>query len=123
MRRLRVATLVAVLLSACACKQKGSGGTGPGGDGGKPVDRGGDPAACDGVRGKVSGLYQAAAERTKMTAEEVADNTAMVIAECRGAPDHVIGCVENVTSVAQLESQCLAPLDDEGSEGLQFQGK
>ena len=92
MRGLRVGLLVAVLLSACACKQKTS------------RDTGGEPTSCDSISGKVSGLYKAAAERTKMTPEEVSDNTAMVIAECRTAPAHVIGCVQKVTSVAQLES-------------------
>lgn len=115
----RVGMLLALLLTACACKQK----AGEGGGTGTATGASGDPAACDQLQGKVSGLYQAAAERTKMTPEEVADNTAMVIAECRGAPDRVIACARKTTSVAQLESQCLAPLDDEGSEGLQFQGK
>lgn len=130
MRGARAGILVAMLLSACACKQKGPGGTGPNGDGGgtgtgsgKPIDTSGDPAACDGISGKVTGLYQASAERTKMTPEEVADNTAMVMAECRGAPDHVVACVQKVTSVVQLETLCIGKLDDEGSEGLQFQDK
>ena len=130
MRGLRAGMFVAVLLSACACKQKGPGGTGPTGDGdgggtggGKPIDTSGDPAACDGIAEKVAGLYQASAERTKMTPEEVADNAAMVVGECRGAPDHVIACVQKVTSVVQLETLCVGKLDDEGSEGLQFQDK
>lgn len=129
MRGLRVGLVALVLLSACACKQKSTGGTGPGGegDGGgtarPPVDTSGDPAACDGISGKVTGLYQASAERTKMTPEEVADNAAMVLAECRTAPNHVVACVQKVTSVVQLEELCLGKLDDEGSEGLQFSGK
>ena len=136
MRGLRVGLLVAATLvlgsAACACKQKGSGGTRPGGDGdgggtgtgsGKVVDTSGDPAACDGISSKVTGLYQASAERTKMTPEEVTDNAAMVIAECRSAPNHVVACVQKVTSVVQLETLCLGKLDDEGTEGLQFEGK
>lgn len=134
MRGLRAGLFVAVMLSACACKQKGGGGTGPNGDGdgggtgtgtgsSKPIDTSGDPAACDAIADKITGLYQASAERTKMTPEEVADNAAMVIGECRGAPNHVVACVQKVTSVVQLETLCLGTLDDEGSEGLQFQGK
>jgi hypothetical protein len=118
-------------LAACGCKQKGGGGTGPTGDGGgtgtgsgggSVVDTSGDPAACDAVATKVAGLYQASAERTKLTPEEVADNAALVMAECRTAPNHVIACVNKVTSVVQLETLCMGKLDDEGSEGLQFSG-
>jgi hypothetical protein len=130
MRGARAGILVVMLLSACACKQKGTGATGPTGEGdgggtgsSTPIDTSGDPAGCDGIHAKVTGLYQASAERTKMAPEEVADNAVMVMAECRGAPNHVIACVQKVTSVVQLETLCLSKLDDEGSEGLQFQGK
>ncbi len=134
MRGLRVGLLVAIALisgSACACKQKSTGGTGSGtgtgtGTGagtGEPVDRSGDPTACDGISAKGTGLYQAAAERAKMTPEEVSDNAAMVVGECRFAPNHVLACVEKVTSVVQLETLCLTKLDDDGSEGLQFKDK
>ena len=125
MRGLRAGFFVAALLSACACKQKGTGGTGTGptGDGGPVIEKGGDPAACDGIATKVTGLYQASAERTKLTPEEVADNAAMVMAECRSAPTHVVACVQKVSSVVQLETLCMGTLDDEGSEGLQFEGK
>jgi hypothetical protein len=58
-----------------------------------------------------------------MTPEEVADNTALIVGECRTAPDHVIACVQRVTSVVQLEELCVRKLDDDGSEGLQFQDK
>ena len=131
---MRFVTIGMVLaLAACGCKQKGGGGTGPNGDGdgggtgtgssgGSVVDTSGDPAACDALATKITGLYQANAERTKMTPEEVADNAAMVMAECRTAPNHVVACVNKVTSVVQLETLCVAKLDDEGSEGLTFQG-
>ena len=126
MRALRAGILVvAIFATACACKQKsgtGSGtGTGTGSSG--PIDTSGDPAACDGIADKVKGLYEANAERTKMTPEEVADNTAMVLAECRAAPNHVVACMGKVTSVVQLETLCMPKLDDEGSEGLQFQAE
>ncbi|HUQ02441.1 MAG TPA: hypothetical protein VM261_08095 [Kofleriaceae bacterium] len=132
---MRFVTIGMVLaLSACGCKQKGGGGTGPNGDGGgtgtgtgsgggSVVDTSGDPSACDAVATKVTGLYQANAERTKMTPDEVADNAAMVMGECRSAPNHVVACVNKVTSVVQLETLCLSKLDDDGSEGLQFSGK
>jgi hypothetical protein len=119
--------VVAIFAAACACKQKGgtgSGtGTGTGTGSGSVVDTSGDPASCDAIADKVKGLYEANAERTKMTPEEVADNTAMVLAECRAAPNHVVTCMGRVTSVVQLETLCMPKLDDEGSEGLQFQAE
>lgn len=113
--------VAAALATACACKQNG-GGVGPGTGSGTGAGTGsGDPAACAGIEPHVTELYQAAAERTKLTPEEVADNVAMVRGECQVAPGRVVPCVRRATSVAQLEGECLAPLDDEGSEGLQFQ--
>ena len=117
--------LVAALVAACACKQGGSGDvTGPGtgtGTGGGTVATA-NPGDCDALAAHVGGLYETGAVGTKMTAEEIADNTAMVLGECRAAPGTVAGCAKAATSIAQLEA-CLTPLDDEGSEGLQFQNK
>jgi hypothetical protein len=129
MRALRAGiVVVAIFAAACACKQKGTGsgtgtgtGSGTGAGTGGGGDTSGDPAACDGIADKVKALYEANAERTKMTPEEVADNTAMVLAECRAAPNHVVTCMGRVTSVVQLETLCMPKLDDEGSEGLQFE--
>lgn len=114
--------VLALACVGCACKGSSSGGgTGPGTGSGSGSQVGaGDPAACDGLRAHVESLYQAAAERTQMTAAEVADNVAMVLGECKAAPARVVACVSKATAVAQLESQCLAPLDDQGSEGDQF---
>jgi hypothetical protein len=115
--------LVAALGAACACKQNNGTGPGPGTGGGTDVEVGtGKPGDCEGLGAHVTELYQASAERTKMTPEEVADNTAMVLGECRTTPGRVAGCAKKATSVAQLEA-CLPPLDDDGSEGLQFQNK
>jgi hypothetical protein len=119
--------LVAALATACACKQNTSTGSGKGtGDGpgtGTGTGTGaGNPEDCGSLSSHVADLYQANAERTKMTPEEVADNTAMVLAECRTSPDRIAGCARKATSVAQLEA-CLPPLDDDGSEGLQFQNE
>lgn len=121
--------LVAALAAACACKQGGSEevtgpGTGTGSGTGTGTGTGvtPKPGACDQLEAHVGALYQAGAERTKMTPEEIADSTAMVLGECRAAPDRVGGCAKAATSIAQLEA-CLAPLDDDGSEGLQFQNK
>ncbi|MBK9032016.1 MAG: hypothetical protein IPL61_11930 [Myxococcales bacterium] len=119
-----VAVALALSLGVVACGCKGGSATKPGpgtGTGtGTPTGTGGDPAACDGIAAHVTELYQAAAERTKMTEAEVADNVAMVLAECKTSADRVVACVTKATAVTQLESSCLAPLDDEGSEGERF---
>lgn len=120
------AKLCGLLLSAlvavgCACKGSSSGsGTGPGSGSGSGSTATGDPAACAALAPHVEALYRAAAERTPMTDGEVADNVAMVLGECKDAPDRVVACVTTATAVAQLESQCLTPLDDQGTEGERF---
>jgi hypothetical protein len=53
----------------------------------------------------------------------VADSTQMVMAECVREPGRVIPCVKRVGTAEQLEAQCLAPLDDEGSEGDVFRNQ
>lgn len=105
-----------VAVAACNGSRGGGGGTGSGTGSGS-----GDPAACPGLEAHVAGLYRASAERTKMTDGEIADNVAMVLAECKQAPGRVVPCAQRATAVAELESKCLAPLDDLGSEGTQFQ--
>lgn len=118
---------VALVLLAVGCGCKGHSTTGPGGGtgsgSGTGTAGGGDPARCDGLAAHVEGLYRASAERTKMTDGEIADNVAMVLASCRAAPDRVVACADKATAVAQLETQCLPALDDEGTEGEQFRGE
>jgi hypothetical protein len=99
--------------ASCACKGSKGGGTGPGTGGGS----GGEPAACDAQREHVRGLYQAAGGLSDV---EVADNVAMVIKECRAAPDRVVACLARVTAVVELERACLPALDDEGRDGHVF---
>ena len=112
----RLAVAVAALL-ACGCSAKG--GTPVGGT---PVGGSNDGSAarlCDGVRAKVERLYRAEAEakEPKRVDEAVADNTTMVMNDCAKAPAKVAACVNEASSVAALEQKCLAPLDDEGTEG------
>ena len=49
--------------------------------------------------------------------EAVADNTAMVMNDCALAPDKVVACIGTAATVKDLEARCLAPIDDEGTEG------
>jgi hypothetical protein len=115
---MKLAMVAAAALLACACPgQSGTSGA-PGGGGG---GGGGGSAAspCDGIRAKVEKLYRAEAEakEPKRVEEAVADNLTMVMNDCAKAPAKVAACVSAVSSVAALERECLAPLDDEGTEG------
>lgn len=106
-------------LVACACpsKQAGQGTTGGSGAGSGtvPVEAG----SCAGVRSKVEQLYRAEAQvrEPKRVEEAVTDNTAMVMRDCDKAPDKVSACIARAATVADIETTCIAPLDDEGSEG------
>ena len=105
---------IVMLLAACPGKPP----SGPGGGSGS-----GEPgvATCEALRGKLEQLYRAeATEREpKRVDEYVADNTAMVLADCAKQGDVAIRCVDAAASIAEIESKCLVPLDEEGSEGLE----
>ncbi len=77
--------------------------------------------ACAAVRPKVEQLYRAEAQAREpgRVDEAVADNTTMVMNDCGKAPDKVAACVASVSTVKDLEARCLAPIDDEGTEGDQ----
>ncbi len=115
-------SLVAVLLaSAVACNCSGGGG------GNSPRDPNGsgsgsaalDPR-CEAARPQLEALYrteaQAAGGDAARVDEAVRDNSAMVLAECNRRPE-VAACAAKAATAAQLEAECLTPLDDEGSEG------
>jgi hypothetical protein len=104
-----------VLLVACACPSKpttvptgGSGGAAPGA-----------ATTCADVRPKVEQLYRADAQtrEPKRIDEATADNTAMAMADCAKDPAHAVPCLAKAETVADLEKQCLIPLDPEGTEG------
>jgi len=44
----------------------------------------------------------------------------MVLAECAREPGRVAACAAGAKSAPELERKCLAPLDDEGTEGDRF---
>ena len=108
-------SLLLVFLLACSSKQ------------GTPTNGSGvasnDPplTGCDAAKKKVGELYRAEAvannDKPERIEEAVADNTAMVMNECVKAPDLVVGCIGRVSTSAELEKNCLAKLDEEGSEG------
>jgi len=116
-RACRVAITALAATLACACP--GSGGTRAGGGSSSGSNAGDAAQLCEGIRPKVEQLYRAEAEakEPKRVAEAVADNTTMVMNDCAKAPARVAPCVNAASSVAELERQCLVPLDDEGTEG------
>jgi hypothetical protein len=102
--------LIAVALMACGSR------TPPGPAGGTSAAQ---RRPCDAMRARVEQLYRAEAQAREPARvdDAVADNTAMVMSDCQKAPDKVAACIVGATTVKDLESRCLAPIDDEGTEG------
>lgn len=112
MTRWTLAVLVSLVLAACG---GGKGGAGP-----VPPSK----PACDGARARAEQLYgaAAAAATTPAPTTEVADNVAMVAADCAADPGRVAPCAEAAGTVSALEA-CLRPIDDDGSEGLELRSE
>ena len=74
---------------------------------------------CDDVKARVADLYRAEAKvkEPSRVDDAVADNTAMVMKDCAKQPGAAVPCLAKVATVAELEKQCLIPIDDEGTEG------
>jgi hypothetical protein len=115
----RAMAAMGLAAALCACSGKGGTTMGGGGSGGGGAGSAGAASPCEGIRGKVEQLYRAEAQarEPKRVDEAVADNTTMVMNDCAKAPAKVARCVDGVASVPELEKKCLAPLDDEGTEG------
>ena len=105
-----------VALLACGCPARPA-APATGGNGTAHDDTTG--TGCTAVRGKIEQLYRTEASSREPTriAEAAADNTAMVMTDCARSPAEVTACIAAVTTAAELEARCLAPIDDEGSEG------
>ena len=105
-----------LLLVACSSKQPQP-TTGSGSSGSGIVEATG----CEGTRAKVEALYRAEATANKEPADKIAetvsDNTTMVMNDCVKSPDKTVACINKVSSSAELEKQCLIPIDNEGTEG------
>ena len=108
--------LVLMTVVACACPSKSAKTGGGAGSGSAVVTPAG---GCGGAKAKVEQLYRAEAQvkEPKRVEEAVADNTAMVMAECAKSPDKVSACIGGAATLKDLETTCLPQLDDEGSEG------
>jgi len=116
-----LAILASLFLAACGCSPKkgtdpGSAGSGSAGSGSAGS---GTAADCEAARANVTALYQSQATvgNAAKNATFVADNVAMVMTDCAAAPAKVAACAAAAKSVADLERDCLLPIDDEGSEG------
>lgn len=112
---MRALVLVAVLGAvSCSDKTRSAGG-------GPPTP---GPEACAALEPRIAELYREdmaaalAAADPEVQAKEreiLGDNVEMVLVDCRAQPARLVPCLEAATSVAQLERDCLIPLDDEGT--------
>jgi len=126
---MRAIGLGVLVCAACACPSKQADATattaaaGSGAIVATPGSAAG--ATCESVRGKIDAMYREEAQRKepKRVDDAVADNTAMVMSDCAKDPAKVAPCVAAVTTVADLEKTCLAPLDPEGTEGNALGGR
>ncbi len=114
------AWLVLVALAACSSSHAPGPGSAPGtgsaGGGAPPVT---GVTSCEDVRPRVEQLYRAEAQakEPERVDEAVADNTTMVMNDCAKDPQKRVPCLARAGTVAEIERECLIPLDDEGTEG------
>jgi hypothetical protein len=108
----------AILISSAACGGAQSGtGAGTGSASGSVV---GTSDPCGAAKPNVTSLYEAEAKATDQTTHDptyVDDNVAMVMKDCAKDPAKVGACAQAAKTVPALEHDCLAPLDEEGTEG------
>lgn len=114
-----------VLLAMSACSSTHA--TGPTGSATGSAAANTPPVAerattCDDVRPRVEAMYRAEAQarEPKRVDEATADNTTMVMNDCKKDPSKAVPCLATVGTIAELEQRCLIPLDEEGTEGELF---
>jgi hypothetical protein len=107
-----------VLVAVVACSGKTTGPT-TGSGSSTVVTPPSSAKTCEDVKSRVEQLYrvEAQSKEPKRVDDAVADNTTMAMNDCAKDPAKIVPCLANVPSVAELEKQCLIPLDDEGTEG------
>jgi hypothetical protein len=115
--------LIFVAVLACACPAKNAPTTGGSqngsGAGSEIVTPPTTATTCDEVKARVEKMYRADAEQRepKRVEEATADNTAMVMKDCATDPAKFVPCLAKAPTVAELEKNCIIPLDDDGTEG------
>ena len=108
-----------VVLVLCACSSHGTGtGGGQVGSGTAAPPPVSAAKTCDDVKPRVEQMYRSEAQsrEPKRVDEYVADNTHMVMTDCAKDPAKAVPCLAKAGSIAELEKQCVVPLDDEGTE-------
>ncbi len=112
------ALMVLALGAACSC---GASGKRSPPEVSPPVGDGGDAAVCGGQRAHIEALYRAEAQAgpADRVEEAVRDNTAMVLAECAERSE-VARCAASAADARALESRCLLPLSDDGTEAARL---
>ena len=76
-------------------------------------------ATCDSVKPRVEAMYRTEGQQRepKRVDEYVSDNTTMIMNDCVKNPPKFAPCLAAAATVAQMEQECVIPLDDEGTEG------
>ena len=107
-----------LLMFACSSHGTGTGGgqVGSGSAAPPPVSA---AKSCDEVKPRVEQMYRAEAQsrEPKRVDDYVADNTHMVMTDCAKDAAKAVPCLAKAASIAELEKECLDPLDEEGTEG------
>lgn len=103
-------------LALATCK----GGPGNGHAGGNPGS--GISPECSDVAETVRGLYRSESTgNPELDADVLEANVHMVLSDCSTDPPRFTACIRRAGSVAELERDCVIPLDDEGNvEGRRF---
>ena len=107
-------------LTACGSNNDSRRVTSGSGDGGQ-----GRTQSCEAIQAKVEGLYRKSAESEgiahNLRTEYLSANLHMVLVDCKRDPQ-VLPCLQRSKSVAELEANCLVPIDDEGTTEAQAFG-
>jgi hypothetical protein len=108
-------TRVAIVLVLAACGAPGATTTTTSTSAPPPATA----ATCDNVKPRVESMYRAEGQQRepKRVDEYVSDNTTMIINDCVKNPTKLAPCLAAASTVAQMEQECVIPLDDEGTEG------
>ncbi len=86
-------------------------------------------SSCEASRAHIQSLYSAplskdTSDSTKdgeILDELIAANVHMILADCTTDPSRFVSCIQQASSIAQLEAECVIPLDDDGRvEAAQF---
>lgn len=79
-----------------------------------------DASACEPLRSKVLAVYEQHAGEGAGNVQPD-DDVDMILADCRLDPGRVVPCIQQANDAAQMERDCLLPLDDQGTaEGAVF---